>query len=201
MIKSLQIPKIEIPFCDLSVADIDCDGVPDWNDCRPFDPRYQDYDYGIKKISKATGLSGVQAKHIAMGLKKKNIGFDVIDWKTLGGDAGDFGDRSKAVWNKLGNMYGISKPQTQSGIKHKIQRYGSMQEEIPTSVLTEGLQAEMCQARHSSRSKKAIAMDDKKRAKRRFKVTNLKGVQKWMKNPNRYDIIGIDYFPKTRRKR
>lgn len=187
---------VNIPFCNLSVADIDGDGVSDWDDCRPFDSRHQDYDYGAKTISKATGLSGVQAKHIAKGLKKQNIGFDVVDWKTLGGDARDFGDRSKAVWDKLENMYGISKPQTHSGIKHKIQKYGNMQEEIPVSVRLEGLQEEMCQARHLSRSKNAIAVDDRKKAKKRFKVTNIKGVKKWMKNPNKFDIIGIDYFPR-----
>ena len=159
------------------------------------------YDYGIKHISKMTGLSGVQAKHVMKGLRKQNIGFDVIDWKTLGGDAKDFGSRSEAVWDKLGNMYGISKPQTQSGIKHNIQRYRGMAEKIPTHVMTSGLQNEMCQARHLARTPRAIQMDDRKKAKKRFKVTNQKGVKKWMKHPNMYDIIGIDYFPKQKRRR
>jgi len=159
------------------------------------------YDYGVKRISHETGLSGVQSKHIAMGLKKQNIGFDVVDWKTIGEETKDFGDRHTTVWNKLGSMYGISKPETQTGIRNRIQRFESMQEEMPTDVRESGLQLEMCHAVHSARTRRSIAMDDRRVAINRFKTTNLPGVKKWMKNPNRYDIIGVDCFPPIKRRR
>jgi len=158
------------------------------------------YDYGIKEIAKFTGLTGIEAKHVAQSLKKQNIDYKVIDWKTLGEDAYDYGKRTNVIWSKLGSMYGISKPETLTGIKQDIVKHVEQQRGIPEEVRFAGFQKEICMSKHLQRSPRAIQMDDIKKAKKRFKVSNLEGVQKWMKHPNRYDVIGIDFFPKKRRR-
>jgi len=93
------------------------------------------YDYGLKEISKATGLTGIEAKHIATSLKKQNIGFDVVDWKTLGEESRDFGDRTKVVKQKLGQMYGISTGIVKSDIGNLNQAFNESQEDFFTAPL------------------------------------------------------------------
>ena len=159
------------------------------------------YDYGIKHISKYTGLLGVESKNIAKALDKKGMSFDVIDWETLGGDARDFGKRSDAVWSKLGSMYGIGKPRTQQGLRHEINKYDELQQKQP--AYTDGIQFEMVMQRHMKRSRRAKLIDDKLKAKNVFSLTNTKGIQKWMKHPELYDVHGVDYhkgYSKRRRK-
>lgn len=157
------------------------------------------YDYGIKYISKHTGLTGVESKNIAMALKSKDIDYTTVDWKTIGEDTKDFGNRSGAVWNKLGSMSGISKLRTGSSIKYDIMKSKEHNEAIETPVY--GIQMEMCLSKHLRRTPGSIRLDDVLKAKHIFKPTNLKGVTKWMKNPNRYDILGVDYFPKIRKRK
>ena len=157
------------------------------------------YDYGLREIARHTGVTGVEAKNIARALHNQNIGYDVIDWKTLGEDSRDFGNRSGAVWNKLSSMYGVSKPSTIAGIKQDIGRFEESKMERPFDAI--GFQYDLCNSIHLKRSRKAILLDDNIRADNVFKITDLVGVQKWMKAPNRFDILGVDYFPKKYKKR
>jgi hypothetical protein len=157
------------------------------------------YDYGISEISKHTKITGVKAKHIAKDLTEQGIDWMAIDWKTIGEDVSDYGDRYSAIWKKLGNMYGIGKSMTKGEYKGEIGRYT---ERIQTPLFTQKeIQLEMCLSRHLKRTPISIMLDDRRIAKHRFQPTFLKGVQIWMKNPERYDVIGIDYFPGTYRRR
>jgi hypothetical protein len=88
--------------------------------------------------------------------------------------------------------YGIGKTMGSTEYKSHIGKYQE-REEIPLFTQKE-MQLEMCLDRHLRRSPKSIMLDDRLIAKTRFKPTFLKGIQLWMKNPNRYDVIGVDYF-------
>lgn len=66
------------------------------------------YDHGLSEISKATGLTGVEAKHIAMKLKEMNVDPQTIDWAGAISDARDYGDRYNAVKKYLANYYGLN---------------------------------------------------------------------------------------------
>jgi len=140
------------------------------------------YDYGLKHISKMTGLTGVEAKNIAQQLKHKGIDYQVFDWKTIGEDLYGYGKRSSAVKQKLSSMYGISL-ETHSNIKDERDKYNDME--------IAGLMPALIR-RNDRRRKIARRTDYSKGAKNTFKPTNKAGVAKWMKHPNRYDIIGVD---------
>ena len=135
------------------------------------------YDYGLKKISKFTGLTGVEAKNIATSFKAKNIDFEVVDWETIGGDLYGHGKRVGGVKHHLREMYGIdlSTPQTSKHIEQGEQQ--------SLGELTRIFE------RRSKRSKQA---DLRIQAKGTFKHTDAKGVKLWKKYPNQYDIEGID---------
>ena len=53
---------------------------------------------------------------------------------------------------------------------------------------------------HKGRSERAKVADESKQAKKTL-TANFKNVEKWMKNPNRYDIKLIDTKKKTKRKK
>jgi len=148
------------------------------------------YDYGIKEISKWTGLTGVQSKHVVRELGKRGIAYDLIDWKAVGESARDYGDRYSATFNKIQEMYGIQR---------KPREYKRLPSRSPLPQLT-GIQMEMCNIRQAKRSFKAQLVDQHKPARRTFNITNKKGVKLWMKNPNRFDIRGIDTPFKRRRR-
>jgi len=135
------------------------------------------YDYGLKKISKYTGLTGIEAKNIATAFKRKNIDVETVDWETIGGDMYGHGSRVGGVKHHLKNMYGIDLSQSNTS-KYK----GQMEHASLQSLMNI----------HERRGRKSIRMDLKRKAKGTFKHTNAKGVKKWKKHPNRYDIIGID---------
>lgn len=141
------------------------------------------YDYGQKFISNMTGLTGVESKHIATQLKRKGLDYTVFDWKTIGEDTRDFGKRSSSVKKKLGSMYGVSIDDPLRNVGHERSRYSDMEVASLMPSLME---------LHERRSKRSKIMDYSKGAKHTYKPTNKKGVKKWRKNPNRYDIIGID---------
>ena len=144
-------------------------------------------------ISKKAGISGIQSKHIVSQLEKQNIDPAVIDWHTLGNESQDFGDRYNTIWRKLGMEYGVSKPQTSSSISLKEKRYESQREKNPDmEAFGNDFQFSLCMERHKSRTKKAIKMDNEIAAKHTYHISDKKGVKKWMKHPNMYDIIGID---------
>jgi len=75
----------------------------------------------IKYICKYTGLSGIEAKHIYDALQKLGtVSVYDIDWEQAISPAREYGDRYKAVWNYLHDLYGIPKPITQEEIKQKM---------------------------------------------------------------------------------
>ena len=140
------------------------------------------YDYGRKYISKKTGLTGIESMNIARSLSKKQIDFQTVDWETIGQDMYGHGKRTGGVKHHLKEMYGISldDPITQlPKYKQQAREYDMM--ELRTIF--------------DSRSKRSKMIDLHINAKRTFKHTNKKGVEKWRKNPNQYDIIGIDDIP------
>jgi len=63
-----------------------------------------------RRISSWTGLTGVEVEHILNGLQEKHVDPMVVDWKTMGEEIRDYGDRYQAAWDWLNRMYGISKP-------------------------------------------------------------------------------------------
>lgn len=65
------------------------------------------YDYERSVISRYTGLTGVQAEHIARKLKELNVDPQTIDWEGAISDARDYGNRYEAVKNYIANYYGI----------------------------------------------------------------------------------------------
>jgi len=136
-----------------------------------------------KHISKYTGLTGVQSGHLLKALDKQNIDVQSIDWKTLGGDASDFGDRYKAVTKKLGTMHGISLKPRVSNVRHNISMYESMGAEHSLQDLRNIF---------DRRKPRSQEIDLRIVAKHTFKHTNSRGVKKWKKHPNHYDIKGVD---------
>jgi len=158
---------------------------------------------GMKRIARATGLSGVEAENIAKALAKKNIGYDVVDWKTLGEDSKDFGSRTDTVWNKLGSMYGISRPMSQQQMRHEEEKAGQyhQEENIRKQRKWDDFQFEILFDHHSKRSPRSQAMDENIQARKICKINDLKCVQKWMKHPELYDIEGIDCFKGISKKR
>lgn len=66
------------------------------------------YDYERSVISKATGLTGVEAGHIAKALKDLDVDPQTIDWEGAISDARDYGGRYQAVKNYIRNYYGVS---------------------------------------------------------------------------------------------
>ena len=135
------------------------------------------YDFGLRKISELTHVTGIEAKNISKALKKKGIDYQKIDWETIGSDLYGHGSRSGGVKHHLRHMYGIdiSTPQTR---KHEGQR-----EHASLNSLVGIFE------RRSRLSKKR---DLQINARRTFKHTNIAGVKLWKKNPNRYDIEGVD---------
>lgn len=133
--------------------------------------------YGIKYISKKAGLTGIEAKNISKSLRGKGIDYQTIDWETIGGDLYGHGKRTGGVKHHLKNMYGINLalPETEKHINQGVNQ--SVGELIN---LFEG------------RSKRSRQMDLRRDAKGTFSPSDITGVKLWKKNPNLYDIIGVD---------
>ena len=141
------------------------------------------YDYGLKKISKYTGLTGIESKNIANAFKTKNLDVESVDWKTIGEDIYGYGKRSSSVKKKLASMYGIDLGVPQSSMGHEIKKHSDMQHHSSMSELM-GI--------FESRSRLSKRMDLKIAAKGTFAPSDREGVKLWKKYPNQYDIIGID---------
>ena len=140
------------------------------------------YDYGRKHIAKMTGLKGVEAGHIAKQLERQGLDYQSFDWQTIGGDLYGHGKRVGGVKSKLKTMYGVSIDKSNRD-RHEEARYSDIE--------ASALMPELMEI-NDRRSKKAKFMDWNRQAHNTFKPTNKAGVRKWKKNPNRYDIIGID---------
>lgn len=135
------------------------------------------YDYGVKKISKHTGLTGIESKNIASAFKAKNLDVETVDWKTIGSDLYGHGHRVGGVKHHLREMYGIDLTMP-SQTKFDIQREHASLNELNNIF--------------ERRSKRSKRIDLRIAAKETFKHTNDRGVKLWKKHPNRFDIIGVD---------
>ncbi len=135
------------------------------------------YDYGLKKIAKHTGLTGVEAKNIASAFKSRNLDVETVDWETIGSDLYGHGKRVGGVKHHLREMYGIDLSMPTPG------KFGMQEKQASLGSLIQI---------HERRSRKSIRMDLNRSAKGTFKHTDEKGVKKWKKHPNRFDIIGVD---------
>lgn len=135
------------------------------------------YDYGLKKIAKHTGLTGVEAKNIAQAFKSKALDIEVVDWETIGGDLYGHGSRTKGVKHHLKEMYGISLDQPETAKYEQQAEHASLGELMNI---------------FERRSKRSKQLDLSINAKQIFKHTDVEGVKLWKKDPNRYDIEGID---------
>lgn len=139
------------------------------------------YDYGRKRISKAIGLTGVEAGHISRALKKQHLDPDAYDWEGALSDATDYGDRFEAVKQKLKDQYGLSLNTRDTAAD--VNEWEGRQNDMMVSDLMNIFE------RRSPRSK---AIDLNRNAKQTFDPSDEIGVRKWKKHPNRYDIKGID---------
>jgi hypothetical protein len=126
----------------------------------------------LRYISKHTGLTGIESKNLYHKMEKKNIDFQTIDWETVGQDMYGHGHRTKGAKNVIRGMYGISFDE------HEDQSQEYLEREV--------------HQRQSRRTPRSLHIDNLVNAKHVFKITNPKGVAKWLKNPNRFDIKGID---------
>jgi len=66
------------------------------------------YDYGLKKIAKHTGLTGIEAKNIAAAFRTKALDIETVDWETIGQDLYGHGSRVGGVRHHLHQTYGTS---------------------------------------------------------------------------------------------
>lgn len=126
-----------------------------------------------KEISKYTGLTGVEAGHIARQLEKQGQDYQAFDWKTIGENMYGHGHRTGGVKSIVHQAYGVN--------------IGDF--DMPGAGVF--LEREV-HARQGRRSPRALEMDNRINARKRFKITNEKGVRKWLKRPNMYDIEGVD---------
>ena len=125
-----------------------------------------------KEISMHTGLTGVESKNIVNKLEKQGIDYQNFDWKTIGENMYGHGHRTGGLNKVMKGMYGMSLEETTgdeteylTGLVHNVQ---------------------------SHRTPNALRMDNNINAKHTFKMSNKKGVQRWLKAPNMYDIVDVD---------
>ena len=71
-----------------------------------------------RDITGQLGITGVEANHILNVLSEHNVDADVIDWKTIGENIRDHGDRYGATWQQLEMLYGLPRP-----VSYDYQRY------------------------------------------------------------------------------
>lgn len=148
-----------------------------------------------KYISKYAGISGVKAGHIVKQIESQGLDPASFDWLTIGSESKDYGDQYSTIWKKLGAEYGVTKPDTIQSIDFSEKSYlRSLERDDDEIALGNDLQFEICMNRHKRRTRNARAIDERIHAKNTFQMNDTKGVQLWMKQPNMYDIIGIDNF-------
>lgn len=161
------------------------------------------YDYGRKFISKMTGLTGVESGLVAKQLKEMNVDYGIIDWETVGGDLYGHGSRLGGIKHHLKTGYGID-----------IDPYAGMDKYFDMSelrikpgrrkhrmtVTDRGASLWSLRMFYSKRTPRQRAIDNRIKAKKRFRHTNRAGIELWLKNPNRYDILGVDWKPKRRKR-
>jgi hypothetical protein len=125
-----------------------------------------------KEISHHTGLTGVEAGHLVHKMEKQGIDYQSFDWKTMGENMYGHGHRTGGLNKVMKGMY-------------------SMNLEENISDEHEFLEKQVLHVQ-SHRSPLSLNMDNHINAKHVFKMSNHKGVKKWLKAPNMFDIVGID---------
>ena len=151
------------------------------------------YDYGRKYIAKKTGLKGVEAGHIARQLEKQGLDYQSFDWETIGGDLYGHGKRKKGVEHHLKNMYGVSLSPLGNVKKVRVMEDEAkdLEEDFNRGLSREKNLSE-CQTIFNRRSPRSKFIDLRIDAKETFDPGDAKGVKKWKKYPNQYDIWGVD---------
>lgn len=124
-----------------------------------------------KQIAKDTGLTGVEAGHIVKDLERSGQDYQAFDWKTIGEDMYGKSHSVGSVRKQVKSMYGV-------GLGDISDQYSDLDSLI--------------HATQSSRTVKAREMDNRINARRTYKTSNKKGVQRWLRRPNMYDLLGID---------
>ena len=125
-----------------------------------------------KYISKHTGLTGVESRNLFRTMEKKGVDYQTIDFETVGQDMYGHGHRTKGAKDTILKMSGISLYEPEDNSK----QFSDME----------------IHRRQGSRSPGSLKMDNRINAKHTYKTTNEKGVAKWLKKPNRFDLLGID---------
>lgn len=126
-----------------------------------------------KSIARQTGLTGVEAGHIARQLENQGQDYQAFDWKTIGENMYGHGHRTSGVKSIVKSMYGVSigeSDERDSGEFLEMEVHSVQNRRTPT----------------------ALKMDNSIDARHTFKMSNEKGVRKWIKRPNMYDIVGVD---------
>ena len=131
--------------------------------------RYEDE--VIQYISKHTRITGVEAKNMHRELQRSGIDPQALDWRTLGEDSSI--RTGGSVKKQIHNMYGVN-----------LNRYEDKEESM--------FLGQQISDRQGRRSPTQLRMDNNRNARHCFKQTNSKGVQKWLKKPNRYDLKDVD---------
>ena len=108
---------------------------------------------------------------------------ETVDWETIGQDLYGHGKRVGGVKHHLREMYGIDISIPESEIGHELHKYSDIEKQETIGSLMKI---------HESRSRASVRMDLRRSAKGTFEHTDIAGVEKWKKNPNRFDIIGVD---------
>ena len=84
-----------------------------------------------EEIGKLTGLRGIELNHLIEQLERRGVDWaEVIDWKTLGEEIKDRGNKYEAAWEWLYTHYGFTPPQdVLTHIKEKEKRFEEAEEE------------------------------------------------------------------------
>ena len=132
------------------------------------------YDSDVRKyISKMTGLTGIESGHIHKQLEKSGQDYQAFDWKSMGENLYGHGHRTGGIKGMLKENYGVS--------------IGEQEDRSSTDFLEMEIHN-----RQNRRTPAALKMDNSINARHTFKMSNEKGVKKWLKRPNMFDIFGID---------
>jgi hypothetical protein len=143
-----------------------------------YSDKYGSYDKGRKEIARAWGLTGIQAGHLADKLERKGYDYQSFDF---GGTTGEVKD------------YGKGHARYQGAKKFLKDNYGVLLDDpwdrLPIQDIDE------LQWNFNQRSPRSIAADQRRVARKTYKPKNKKGVDRWWKHMNRYDIEGVDTPP------
>ena len=84
-----------------------------------------------EEIGRLTGLRGVEVNHLLEQLERRGVDWaEVVDWKTLGEEIKDRGNKYEAAWEWLYTHYGFTPPHdVLTRIREKEERFKEAEEE------------------------------------------------------------------------